>query len=64
MSVKSFGFSKNVGPKHFGFLEVFGGPGGFRKVREACRKIVHLVSSKSDGVVPSYDQKTKKVNEH
>ena len=56
-------FSKMFGPKQIGFLEVFGGLGGFRKLREAGRKTFQLVSSKANGVVPSYDQKNKKVNE-
>ena len=43
------------------FSEVFGGPGGFRKVREADRKNFLLFSSGSGLMVPSYDQKTKMV---
>ena len=42
----------------FGFSEVFGGPAGFRKVREVCRKNFLRYSSKSDFMVSSYDQKT------
>ena len=38
---------------------VLGGPGGFRKVREASRKNVLLFSSRSDLMVLSYDKKTK-----
>ena len=44
---------------NFGFLGFFGGPGGFRKVREVCRKNFPQFSSKSDFLVTSYDQKTK-----
>ena len=38
-----------------GLVSVFGGPGGFEKLREACRKNIHLVSSESELVAPSYD---------
>ena len=31
-------------PKVLDFCRVFGGPGGFRKLREACRKNFHLVA--------------------
>ena len=44
-----------------GFSKVLGGPGGFKKVREAGRIHLHLSSSRSDFMVPSYDQKTKKL---
>ena len=44
-------------------MKVLEGPEGFRKVREAERIHFHLISSKSDSMVPSYDQKTKKVND-
>ncbi len=50
--------------KQIGFSKVFGGPGGFKKLREASRKKIHLISCKLDLMVPSYDQKTKKVNEY
>ena len=43
--------------KHFGSSEAFGGPGGFRKLREACRKNFHLVAHSKTSVVTSYDQK-------
>ena len=59
--VNLFGFSNFFGPENLGFLQVFGGPGGFRKLREACRKNFHLVAPKKNGVVPSYDQKPKKL---
>ena len=36
---------------------------GFRKLREVCRIHFHQFSSKSHGVVTSYDQKNKKVND-
>ena len=36
----------------------------FRKVREVCRKNFHLVAPPKTAVVPSYDQKAKKVNEY
>ena len=45
------------------FLAVSSVPGGLKKLREACRKIVHLVSSKSEAVAPSYDQQREKVND-
>ena len=45
--------------KNFGFLlQVFGGPGGLRKVREPGRNNFCQVLSKSDLTVPSYDEKT------
>ena len=47
-----------------GFSGLYEGPGGFRKLGEACRKSLHLFSSKSHGGIRSYDQKTKKVNEY
>ena len=34
------------------------GPGGSKKVREACRKNFLLFSCNMDSVVPSYDEKT------
>ena len=40
--------------------EVFGGPGGFRKLREACRKNFHLVAPLITSVVTSYDRKNPK----
>ena len=46
------------------FLAVPSVPGGSKKLREACRKNVHLVSSKSEAVGPSYDQTTDKINEY
>ncbi len=53
-------FSNNFGLRHVGFPEVLGGPGGFRKVREAGRTNFMQISSKTDLMVPSYDQTTKK----
>ena len=47
---------------NFGFPEVFGGPGGFRKVGEAGRNTFLRILSKSDLMVPSSDQNTQ-VNE-
>ena len=44
------------------FSKVFGGPGGFKKLREASRKKINLISCKLDLMVPSYDQKNKHVN--
>ena len=46
-----------------GVPDIFGGPGGFRKVLEAGRKKIPLFSSESDLMVPSYDHKTQKVND-
>ncbi len=43
--------------------KVSGGPGGFRKVREADRSNFVQILSKSQVVVPSYDPKTTKVND-
>ena len=48
--------------KIFAFSEVFGGPGGFRKVREAGRNNFLLFSPASDFMVPSYGEKATKVN--
>ncbi len=55
--------SKRVVSEHFEFGVVFGGPGGFKKLREACRKNVHQSSSKSEIMGPSYDRKTKLFND-
>ena len=55
------GFSEHLGSEQFGFWVVFGGPGGFKKLREACRKKIHQFSSKSELMVPSYDRKNKKI---
>ena len=62
-SLKFPDFSKNFGLKNFGFTEVFGGPEGFRKLREACRKNFHQVSSKSELVRPTNKEKDKKIND-
>ena len=40
------------------FLAVSSVPGGFKQLREVCRKIFHLFSSKAEAVWPTYDQKT------
>ena len=48
---------------NFDVPEVVGGPGGFRKVREAGRMNFLHISTKFDLMVPSYDQRTKKVND-
>ena len=45
------------------FPEVFGGPGDFRKVREANCNNFLLFSSKSDLMVPIHDQKAKNAND-
>ena len=45
------------------FLAVSSVPGGLQKLREACRNLFHVVSSKSEAVAPSYDQKREKVND-
>ena len=50
------------GPEHLGFLQVFGGPGGFRKLREVCRKNFHLVAPLISPVVTSYVHFCEKVN--
>ena len=44
--------------KKVGFPEVYVGPGGFKKVREACRNNFHQFSWKLVLGAPSYDQKT------
>ena len=42
------------------FSEVYVDPGGFKKVREACKKNNFLLfSCNMDSVVPSYVEKTK-----
>ena len=55
---------KKIVSKYFGFPEVVEGFGWFRKLREACRKNFHLVAPLKTGMVTSYDQKKKKVNEY
>ena len=42
---------------NFVFWGFWGGPGGFKKLREACRKNFHLVAPFKTSMVPSYDQK-------
>ena len=46
-----------------GLTEHYEVPGRFRKLREACRKILRQFSSKSHGGIRSYDQKNKKVHD-
>ena len=53
---------KNLGRKNN--LVVFGGSRGFRKLREAGRIRVLQVSSKSEVVGPSYDEKAEKCHEY
>ena len=52
--VQGFGLQKFDSP------EIFGGPGGFRKVRDTNRNDFISFSSKSDLMVPNYE-KTKQV---
>ena len=52
-----------MGLKSVGFPEAFGGPGGFKKLREACRKNFHLVAPLKNSVVTNYDQKNDKIND-
>ena len=49
---------------NFGFPEVLEGPGSFRRVREAETKNLHQFSPKMLQRIPSYDRKTKKVNDY
>ena len=51
-----------VSTVRFIFPDVFGGPGGVRKVREAGRMNFLEISSNSDLLVSSYDPKTEKGN--
>ena len=51
------------GSLNLGFPQGFGGPGGFRKLREACRKNFHLVVPLVTLGVTSYDRKTKTVKD-
>ena len=44
---------------NFGFPAVWSWKFWFRKVREVCRKIFHLVAPLKTSMVTSYDQKTK-----
>ena len=58
-----FGFFETFVSKNIVFSLVFEGPGGFRKVREACRKNFFLFSCKSDSMAPPkkrIPQKNKK----
>ena len=55
-------FSKKNVVKRISFSEVFEGLGRFKKVREACRNNFHLFSSKSELMVPSYDQRNNSCN--
>ena len=56
--VKNNKIFKNLSYQKIVFPGFFGGPGGFREVREACRKNFHQFSSKMLRRIPSYDQKT------
>ncbi len=56
-------FSNILVPIFSGFPVVWCLKFWFRKVREAYRKHFHLVAPLKTAVVPSYEQKTKKVNE-
>ena len=60
---KSYVF-KHLFSEQLGFSCFYQGPGGFRKLREACRKNFHLVAPPKTSVVTIYDQKTKKVNDY
>ena len=40
------------------------GVGGFRKLREACRRNFHLVAPLKTSVVTTYDQQTKLFNNY
>ena len=44
------------------FLEMLS-PERFKQLREACRMHFHLVAPLKTVMVPSYDQKTKKIND-
>ena len=57
------GFSKISGPNILYFLGVFEVPGGFKQLREAWRIHFHPVAPLKTALVPSYDQKTQKVND-
>ncbi len=50
-----------IGLQNVDFPEVCGGPEGLRKVREGGRMNFLQLSAKSDAMVPSYDQKDKKL---
>ena len=39
-------------------------PGGFKKLREVCRKNFHLVAPPKTSVVTSYDQKTSELHDY
>ena len=49
---------------NFGFPLVLGGFGGYRRLREACRKHFHQMAPLLALGITSYDRKTKKVNEY
>ena len=49
---------KKFDPENVGSSEISTGPRGFEKVREANRGKVMLFSSKSDLMVPSYNEET------
>ena len=60
-SLNFFGFSKILVSENFGFPTVWSRTFWFRKLREVCRIHFHLVAPPKTAVVPSYDQKTKKI---
>ena len=49
-----FGLFRSFGRKKHDVSELFEGLEGFEKIREAGRNNVHLISCKSDLMVPSY----------
>ena len=59
--VKIVNLKKNQLSLKLGLTERYEVPGRFRKLRKACRKILHQFSSKSHGGIRSYDQKNEKV---
>ena len=62
--VKIFKFLKFKLSLKLGLTERYEVPGRFRKLREACRKILHLFSSESHGGIRGSDQKTKKLHDY
>ena len=54
-----FVLRKQISPYLLASLKAFGVPGGFRKVREACRNNPHLFSCDMDFLVQSCGQKTE-----
>ena len=62
--VKLFWVNSKIMTSKFCFLRGLISKKWFRKVREVCRIHFHPVAPKKTAVVPSYDQKTEKVNEY